>query len=55
MAAYLVTEKFSLALNGTNLANTYYYTNSYFSSPMENHVVPGVGRTFLLTGVYSFE
>ena len=55
MVAYPVTDKFSLALNGYNLANTFFYTNSYFSSPMENHVVPGVGRTFLLTGVYSFE
>jgi outer membrane receptor for monomeric catechols len=49
LAAYPVTDKFSLALNGYNLANVYYYTNSYFSSPMENHVVPGTGRTVLLT------
>jgi catecholate siderophore receptor len=49
MLAYPVSDKLSLALNGYNLANTFYYTNSYFSSPVENHVVPGVGRTFLLT------
>ena len=49
MLAYPVNDKFSLILNGYNLANTYYYTDSYFSSPMENHIVPGVGRTFLLT------
>jgi outer membrane receptor for monomeric catechols len=49
MIAYPVTDKLSLVLNGYNLANTYYYTDSYFSSPMENHVVPGTGRTFLLT------
>lgn len=49
MLAYPVTDKLSLVLNGYNLANTYYFTNSYFSSPMENHVVPGTGRTFLLT------
>jgi catecholate siderophore receptor len=55
MIAYPVTEKLSLILNGYNLANTFYYTNSYFTSPMENHVVPGVGRTFLLTANYSFE
>jgi catecholate siderophore receptor len=49
MAAYPVSDKLSLALNAYNLGNTFYYTNSYFSSPMENHIVPGVGRTFLLT------
>jgi len=54
MIAYPVTDKLSLVLNGYNLANAYYYTNAYFSSPMENHVVPGVGRTFLLTANLSF-
>jgi catecholate siderophore receptor len=49
MIAYPVTDKLSLVLNGYNLANTFYYANSYFTKPQENHVVPGVGRTFLLT------
>jgi outer membrane receptor for monomeric catechols len=49
MLAYPVTDKFSLILNAYNLANTFYYTDSYFSSAMENHVVPGTGRTLLLT------
>jgi len=49
MAAYPVTDKLSLVLNGYNLANNYYYTNAYYTTPMENHVVPGTGRTFLLT------
>ena len=49
MLAYPVNDRIGLVLNGYNLANTFYYSNSYFSSPKENHVVPGVGRTFLLT------
>ena len=53
MVAYPVNDKLSLILNGYNLANTFYYTNSYFTSPKENHVMPGSGRTFLLTANYS--
>ncbi len=49
MIAYPVTDELSFVLNGYNLANTFYYANSYFSSPEENHVEPGTGRTFLLT------
>jgi catecholate siderophore receptor len=55
LVAYPVTDKLSLALNGYNIANSFYYTDSYFTSPMENHVVPGAGRTFLLTANYSFK
>jgi catecholate siderophore receptor len=53
MLAYPVTENLSLALNGYNLANTHYYANSYFTTGAENHLVPGAGRTFLLTASYS--
>ncbi len=53
MIAYPVTDKLNLVLNGTNLANTFYYANTYFTTPAENHVVPGTGRTFLLTANYS--
>lgn len=31
------------------------YTNSYFTSPMESHVVAGTSRTFLLSANYFFE
>ena len=55
MVAYPVTDRLSLALNGYNLANTFYYTDAYYTTPMENHVTPGVGRTFLLTANYSFQ
>jgi outer membrane receptor for ferric coprogen and ferric-rhodotorulic acid len=53
MIAYPVTDKLNLVLNGTNLANTFYYTDSYFTTPQENHVMYGTGRTFLLTANYS--
>ncbi len=49
MVSYKINPHLSLQLNGYNLANTYYYANSYFSSPLENHVVPGAGRTLLLS------
>jgi catecholate siderophore receptor len=55
MAAYPVTDKLSLILNGYNLANTFYWANAYFTSPMENHVQPGAGRTFMLTASLSLE
>jgi hypothetical protein len=39
----------NLWLTDTARAGNYYYANSYFSSQVENHVVPGAGRTGLLT------
>ena len=49
MISYPVTDYFSLQLNSYNLANEFYYANSYFTRPDENHAMPGAGRTFLLT------
>jgi len=49
MASYQLNRHVRLQLNGYNLANKYYFTNSYFSSPLENHVVPGAGRSVLGT------
>ena len=54
MASYALNKHFSVQLNGYNLANRYYYANSYFSSPVENHVVPGAGRTGLLTISFAY-
>jgi catecholate siderophore receptor len=48
-----VSDKLNLVLNATNLANTFYYTNAYDTTPQENHVMLGSGRTFLLTANYS--
>lgn len=54
MAHYQVNKEIGVQLNGYNLANKYYYANSYYSSPVENHVVPGAGRSALLTVTVGF-
>ena len=54
MARYRIGSHFALQLNGYNLANRDYFANSYFSSPLENHVVPGAGRTALLTASFAY-
>jgi catecholate siderophore receptor len=54
MASYALNKHIAVQLNGYNLANRYYYANSYFSSPVENHVVPGAGRTGLLTISFAY-
>jgi catecholate siderophore receptor len=54
MASHRFNPHLSVQLNGYNLANRYYYANSYFSSPVENHVVPGAGRTGLLTVSFAY-
>jgi len=47
MASYQLTKQIKLQINAYNLTNKYYFANSYFSSPLENHVVPGAGRSVL--------
>ena len=54
MASYRLNPHLTVQLNGYNLANRYYYANSYFSSPVENHVVPGAGRSGLLTLSFAY-
>jgi catecholate siderophore receptor len=49
MVSYRINRRLTLQLNGYNLANRVYYTNSYDTSPTENHVLPGAGRTITLT------
>jgi catecholate siderophore receptor len=51
MASYRLNDNVALQLNATNLMNTYYFTNSYYSSPIENHVLPGPGRTLMITAI----
>ncbi|HXC57125.1 MAG TPA: TonB-dependent siderophore receptor [Rhizomicrobium sp.] len=53
MIGYQINDTFGLQLNGYNLTDTYYFVNSYFTKPGENHTVPGPGRTFLLTATAS--
>lgn len=54
MANYQINKDIGVQLNGYNLANRYYYVNSYYSSPAENHVLPGAGRYALLTVTLGF-
>lgn len=49
MLAYRVNDNLNIRLNGYNLTDEYYFTNSYFVRADENHMVPGAGRTFLLS------
>jgi catecholate siderophore receptor len=49
MFSYRLNRHLTLQVNAYNLTNELYFTNSYFSSPTENHVVPGPGRTVLFT------
>jgi catecholate siderophore receptor len=54
LLSWKVTPQVTLQLNGYNLLDRYYFTNAYDSSPVENHVLPGAGRTFTLTAVLSY-
>ena len=45
MASYKITDQVKVQVNGLNLTDKTYYTGSYFTSPAENHIVPGAGRT----------
>jgi catecholate siderophore receptor len=49
MVGYKINDVWEVQLNGYNLTNEFYYVNSYFTRPQENHVIPGAGRTFLLS------
>ncbi len=51
MASYAINDNVTLQLNGYNLFDTKYFANSYFSSIVENHVVPGAGRTLTLSAI----
>lgn len=53
MIGYRVNSRVTVRVNGLNLTNRFYYMNSYFTRPEENHSVPGPGRTVLLTASLS--
>jgi catecholate siderophore receptor len=54
MAGYKVTDDIDLQFNIKNLTDKYYYDASYYTSPLENHVIPGPGRTFTLATSFRF-
>ena len=49
-----INDQLTLQINGYNLTDKYYFTNAYDSSPAENHVLPGAGRTVTVTASVSF-
>jgi catecholate siderophore receptor len=54
MVSYQLTHSLNVQLNGTNLTDAYYFANAYYTTPAENHVLPGPGRTVTLTLAYSY-
>jgi catecholate siderophore receptor len=54
MAAWRITPHITMQLNGYNLTDKYYFANAYDSSPVENHVLPGAGRTFTISAVFNY-
>jgi catecholate siderophore receptor len=49
MVSYKLSKNFALQLNGLNLFNRLYWDAPYYTSPSENHVIPGAGRSGMLS------
>jgi len=49
MVSYKVSQTLTLQLNGVNLFNRLYYDAPYYVSASENHVIPGAGRSGMLS------
>ncbi|MGH8322675.1 MAG: TonB-dependent receptor, partial [Steroidobacteraceae bacterium] len=49
MVSYKVSQSFVVQLNGINLFNRLYYDAPYYASAAENHVIPGAGRSAMLS------
>ena len=54
MTSYRISRSLTLQVNAYNLLDKHYYTNSYYSSPVENHVLLGAGRTVSLTALMRY-
>jgi catecholate siderophore receptor len=54
MVSYAVNRNLVLQVNGYNLLDKRYFTNAYYSSPVENHVLLGAGRTVSLTALLRY-
>jgi catecholate siderophore receptor len=54
MTSYRVSRNLTLQVNAYNLLDKRYFTNSYYSSPVENHVLLGAGRTVSLTALMRY-
>jgi catecholate siderophore receptor len=49
MLAWRVTHNVALQLNGFNLFDRRYFVASYYTGAAENHVIPGAGRSVMLS------
>jgi catecholate siderophore receptor len=49
MVSYAASPRLSLQLNANNLFDKLYYDGVYYTSPAENHAIPGAGRSVTLT------
>lgn len=49
MAAYRLSPRASLQLNGLNLLNRLYFDGLYYTSVSENHIIPAPGRSLILS------
>ena len=49
MVSYKLSKNFALQLNGLNLFNKLYWDAPNYTSPAENHVIPGAGRSGMLS------
>ena len=54
MASYRINDDFKIQVNLNNIFDKYYYDAAYYTSASENHVIPGPGRTVLLTNSVDF-
>ena len=54
MASYKINDDFKVQLNLNNIFDKYYYDAAYYTSASENHIIPGPGRTVLLTTSVDF-
>ena len=54
MASIRVAPRLDLRLNLYNLTNETYVANAYYASSVENHVIPGAGRTLTLTATVRY-
>lgn len=54
MVEYTVNDRYSLQMNITNILDRTYYDNAYYTSPSENHITPGAGRTFTFVAHANF-
>jgi len=54
LVSYRVSRALTLQVNAYNILDKRYFTNSYYSSPVENHVLLGPGRTVSLTALMRY-